>query len=40
MIWSGTLQLAPKKFDKLTITYGQILSYAKHGAGLENFFCV
>ena len=37
MIWSRTLQLAPQKFDKLTSTYGQILSYARHGTDLENF---
>jgi hypothetical protein len=37
MTWSGTLQLSPQKFDKLTSTYGQILSYARHGPDLENF---
>jgi hypothetical protein len=37
MTWSRTLQLAPQKFDKLTCTYGQILSYARQGPDLENF---
>jgi hypothetical protein len=37
MTWSGTLEVAPQKFDKLTSTYGQILSYARQGPDLENF---
>ena len=37
MTWSRTLQLAPKKFDKLTSTCGQKLSYARQGPNIENF---
>jgi hypothetical protein len=37
MTWSRTLQLAPQKFDKLTSTYGQILSYARQGPDIKNF---
>ena len=37
MSWSRTLQLAPKKFDKLTSTCGQKLSYARQGPNIENF---
>jgi hypothetical protein len=37
MTLSRTLQLSPQKFDKLTSTYGHILSYARHGPDLENF---
>jgi hypothetical protein len=37
MTWSRTLEVAPIKFDKLTCTYGQILSYARQGPDLENF---
>ncbi len=37
MTWSRTLQLAPQKFDKLTSTYGQKLSYARQGPNIENF---
>jgi hypothetical protein len=37
MTWSRTLQLAPQKFDKLASTYGQNLSYARHGPNIKNF---
>ena len=37
MIWSNTLELAFKKFDKLTTKYGQILSYARQGPDFEFF---
>jgi hypothetical protein len=37
MTWSRTLQLSPKKFDKLTSTYGQILSDARQGLELDNY---
>jgi hypothetical protein len=37
MTWSRTLQLSPQKFDKLTSTYGQILSDARQGLELENY---
>ena len=37
MTWSRTLKISPQKFDNLTSTYGQILSYARHGSDLENF---
>ena len=44
MTWSRTLELSPQKFDKLTSTYCQKLSYAKQGSDLENvinyFLCV
>jgi hypothetical protein len=39
MTWARTLELAPQKFDKLTSTYGQILSYARQGPELE-IFCI
>jgi hypothetical protein len=38
MAWSRTLEVAPQKFDKLTSTYGQILSYARQGPDLDIFF--
>jgi len=31
MTWSRTLEVSPQNFDKLTSTYGQILSYARQG---------
>jgi hypothetical protein len=37
MTWPRTLQLSPQKFDKLTSTYGQILSDARQGLELENY---
>jgi hypothetical protein len=37
MTLSRTLEVAPQKFDKLTCTYGQILSYVRQGPDLENF---
>ena len=37
---SRTLQLSPQKFDKLTSTYGQILSYARQGPDLEILFII
>jgi hypothetical protein len=38
MTWSKTLQLSPQKFDKLTSTYGQILSYARQGPDIKKYF--
>jgi hypothetical protein len=37
MTWSRTLELSPKKFDNLTSTYGQILSYAILCPGSKNW---
>ena len=37
MTLSRTLQLAPQKFDKLTRTYGQKLTYARQGPNFKNF---
>ena len=40
MTWSRTLQLAPKKFDKLTSTCGHILSYARQGPDPYNLIYI
>ena len=37
MTWSRTLHLSPQKFDKLTSTYGQKLSYARQDPNIKNF---
>jgi hypothetical protein len=38
MKWSRTLELAPQKFEKLTSTYGHVLSYARQGPDIKIFF--
>jgi hypothetical protein len=38
MTLSRTLQLSPQKFDKLTSTYGQILSYTRQGPDIKKIF--
>ena len=37
MTWSRTLELSPQKFDKLTCTCGQILSYTRQAPYIKNF---
>jgi hypothetical protein len=37
MTRSRNLLLSPQKFDKLTSTYGQLLSYAKQGPDIKIF---
>jgi hypothetical protein len=38
MTLSRTLQLSRQKFDNLTSTYGQILSYTRQGPGIKKIF--